>query len=81
GEETHDIGMKNLTLHGNRDATTGKVDGWFNGYNPGSDGKDSNVTLDSDEIKDCSGYGFDTHEKTVNKVIKNSVSHGKGHDG
>ncbi|RMV68179.1 M10 family metallopeptidase C-terminal domain-containing protein [Pseudomonas coronafaciens] len=81
GEETHDFGMKNLTLDGNRDATTGKVDGWFNGYIPGSEGKDSNVTLDSVEIKDCSGYGFDPHEQTVNMVIRNSVSHGNGLDG
>jgi len=81
GEETHDFGMKNLTLDGNRDATTGKVDGWFNGYIPGSTGKDSNVTLDSVEIKDCSGYGFDPHEQTVNMVIRNSVSHGNGLDG
>jgi len=81
GEETHDFGMNNLTLDGNRDATTGKVDGWFNGYIPGSTGKDSNVTLDSVEIKDCSGYGFDPHEQTVNMVIKNSVSHGNGLDG
>jgi len=81
GEETHDFGMNNLTLDGNRDATTGKVDGWFNGYIPGSDGKDSNVTLDSVEIVDCSGYGFDPHEQTVNMVIKNSVSHGNGLDG
>ncbi|WP_024695869.1 glycosyl hydrolase family 28-related protein [Pseudomonas syringae] len=81
GEETHDFGMNNLTLDGNRDATTGKVDGWFNGYIPGSTGKDSNVTLDRVEIKDCSGYGFDPHEQTVNMVIKNSVSHGNGLDG
>lgn len=81
GEETHDFGMNNLTLDGNRDATTGKVDGWFNGYIPGKDGKDSNVTLDSVEIVDCSGYGFDPHEQTVNMVIKNSVSHGNGLDG
>src|SRR5690606_22601751 len=81
GEETHDFGMNNLTLDGNRDATTGKVDGWFNGYIPGSDGKDSNVTLDSVEIVDCSGYGFDPHEQTVTTVIKNSVSHGNGLDG
>ncbi|HJR29246.1 MAG TPA: putative Ig domain-containing protein, partial [Pseudomonas sp.] len=39
------------------------------------------VTLDSVEIKDCSGYGFDPHEQTVNMVIKNSVSHGNGLDG
>ena len=81
GEETHDFGMKNLTLDGNRENTTGKVDGWFNGYIPGSEGKDSNVMLDSVEIVDCSGYGFDPHEQTVNMTIQNSVSHGNGLDG
>lgn len=81
GEETHDFGISNLTLDGNRDHTTGKIDGWFNGYIPGQEGYDSNVTLDSVEIKDCSGYGFDPHEQTVNMVIKNSVSHGNGLDG
>jgi parallel beta-helix repeat protein len=81
GEETHDFGVSNLTIDGNRDHTTGKIDGWFNGYIPGQEGYDSNVTLDSVEIKDCSGYGFDPHEQTVNMVIKNSVSHGNGLDG
>ncbi|PQP03831.1 mannuronan epimerase [Pseudomonas frederiksbergensis] len=81
GEETHDFGVSNLTIDGNRDNTTGKIDGWFNGYIPGQAGYDSNVTLDSVEIKDCSGYGFDPHEQTVNMVIKNSVSHGNGLDG
>ncbi len=81
GEETHDFGLSNLTLDGNRDNTTAKVDGWFNGYIPGKIGYDSNVTLDGVEIKDCSGYGFDPHEQTVNMVIKNSVSHGNGLDG
>jgi parallel beta-helix repeat protein len=81
GEETHDFGLSNLTIDGNRDNTTGKVDGWFNGYIPGQEGYDSNVTLDGVEIKDCSGYGFDPHEQTVNMVIKNSVSHGNGLDG
>ena len=81
GEETHDFGLSNLTLDGNRDNTTGKIDGWFNGFIPGKEGYDSNVTLDGVEIKDCSGYGFDPHEQTVNMVIKNSVSHGNGLDG
>jgi parallel beta-helix repeat protein len=81
GEETHDFGLSNLTLDGNRENTTGKIDGWFNGYIPGKEGYDSNVTLDGVEIKDCSGYGFDPHEQTVNMVIKNSVSHGNGLDG
>jgi len=80
-EETHDFGLSNLTIDGNRANTSGKIDGWFNGYAPGQEGQDSNVTLDGVEIKDCEGYGFDPHEQTVNMVIKNSVSHGNGLDG
>jgi parallel beta-helix repeat protein len=81
GEETHDFGVSDLTLDGNRDHTSGKVDGWFNGYIPDEDGHDSNVTLERVEIKDCSGYGFDPHEQTVNLLIKDCVSHGNGLDG
>ncbi|MBF7144789.1 MULTISPECIES: putative Ig domain-containing protein [Pseudomonas] len=81
GEETHDFGLSNLTIDGNRANTTGKIDGWFNGYIPGKDGQDTNVTLSGVEIKDCSGYGFDPHEQTVNMLIENCVSHGNGLDG
>jgi Ca2+-binding RTX toxin-like protein len=81
GEATHDFGVSNLTLDGNRDATSGKVDGWYNGFLPGQPGQDSNVTLSGVEIRDCSGYGFDPHERTANMLIENSVAHGNGLDG
>jgi len=81
GEETTNFGLSDLTIDGNRDNTTGKVDGWFNGYIPGEEGQDSNVTLDGVEIMNCSGYGFDPHEQTVNMVIENCISHGNGLDG
>ncbi|TDV58146.1 hemolysin type calcium-binding protein [Pseudomonas graminis] len=81
GEATHDFGVSNLTLDGNRDNTSGKVDGWYNGFLPGQPGQDSNVTLSGVEIRDCSGYGFDPHERTANMLIENSVSHGNGLDG
>ncbi len=81
GEENHDVAMKFLTLDGNRDNTTGKVDGWFNGYIPDQQGQDTNITLDGVEIMNMSGYGFDPHEQTVNIILKNSVSHGNGLDG
>lgn len=81
GEATHDFGVSNLTLDGNRDGTSGKVDGWYNGFLPGQPGQDSNVTLSGVEIRDCSGYGFDPHERTANMLIENSVSHGNGLDG
>jgi Ca2+-binding RTX toxin-like protein len=81
GESTHDFGVSDLTIDGNRDQTTGKVDGWYNGFLPGKPGQDSNVTLSSVEIRDCSGYGFDPHERTANMLIENSVAHGNGLDG
>ncbi|WP_394560656.1 M10 family metallopeptidase C-terminal domain-containing protein [Aquipseudomonas alcaligenes] len=81
GEETHDFGVSDLTIDGNRDNNAGKVDGWFNGYIPGQDGADYNVTLQRVEIRDCSGYGFDPHEQTVNILIQDCVAHGNGLDG
>lgn len=81
GEATHDFGVSDLTLDGNRAHTTGKVDGWYNGFLPGQPGQNSNVTLSGVEIRDCSGYGFDPHERTANMLIENSVAHGNGLDG
>ena len=81
GEQNHDFGISDLTIDGNRANTTGKIDGWFNGYIPGKAGHDSNVTIDSVEVKNCSGYGFDPHEQTFNLVLKDSKAHGNGLDG
>lgn len=79
--ESHDIGLRDLTIDGNRANNTGKVDGWFSGVKPGSPGTDTNITIDSVEIKNCSGYGFDPHERTTNLQLTNSVSHHNGLDG
>ncbi|ACO81203.1 Secreted mannuronan C-5 epimerase [Azotobacter vinelandii CA] len=81
GEETSNFGMRDLTLDGNRDNTSGKVDGWFNGYIPGQDGADRNVTIERVEIREMSGYGFDPHEQTINLTIRDSVAHDNGLDG
>lgn len=81
GVATHDVGMHDLTIDGNRANTSGEVYGWFNGVLPGDPRADSNITLDHVEIMNCSGYGFDPHEQTVNLVITNSVAHDNGRDG
>ncbi|MFB8830393.1 glycosyl hydrolase family 28-related protein [Azotobacter sp. CWF10] len=81
GEETSNFGMRDLTLDGNRANTSGKVDGWFNGYIPGQAGADRNVTLERVEIREMSGYGFDPHEQTINLVLRDSVAHHNGLDG
>ena len=80
-QENSNIFVHDLTLDGNRAHTTGKVDGWFNGYAPGQSGQDSNITLQRVEIMNMSGYGFDPHEQTVNLTIRDSIAHGNGLDG
>lgn len=79
--QTHDVGIHDLTLDGNRDHTSGKVDGFFCGVAPGNPGQAINITLDRVEIMNCEGYGFDPHEQTVNLTVSNSTSHGNGLDG
>jgi parallel beta-helix repeat protein len=81
GEETSNFGVRDLTIDGNRANTTGKVDGWFNGYIPNKDGADRDVTLERVEVRNMSGYGFDPHEKTINLLIKDCIAHGNGLDG
>ena len=81
GVGSHDIYVHDLTIDGNRDNTSGKIDGWFNGAKPGSPTEDYNITLDHVEVKDCDAYGFDPHEITRNLTITNCISHGNGLDG
>ncbi len=81
--ESTNVNVNNLTIDGNRDniSPSVKIDGWFNGVYPDHPGQCSNITLDRMEIKNCSGYGFDPHEQTVNLSITNSVAHGNHLDG
>lgn len=80
-EVTANVGLFDLSIDGNRDATTGKIDGFYTGVRPGSTQQDSNIHVSRVEILDCSGYGFDPHEQTLHLIIENSVSHGNGLDG
>ncbi|WP_201860985.1 right-handed parallel beta-helix repeat-containing protein [Microvirga soli] len=80
-EVTSHVGLFDLSIDGNRDATTGKIDGFYTGVRPGSTEQDADIHVSRVEILDCSGYGFDPHEQTLNLVIENSVSHGNGLDG
>jgi hypothetical protein len=80
-EVTYDVGVFNLTIDGNRDKTTGKIDGFYTGVRPGSTEQDRDIHVSGVEILDCSGYGFDPHEQTLRLTIENSVSHGNGLDG
>src|SRR3990170_4170968 len=78
---TSKAGLLNLTIDGNRDQTTGKIDGFYTGVRPGSTQQDADIRVSGVEILDCSGYGFDPHEQTIRLTIEDCVSHGNGLDG
>ncbi|MBM6581641.1 right-handed parallel beta-helix repeat-containing protein [Microvirga sp. BT689] len=78
---TSNVGVFDLTIDGNRAATTGKIDGFYTGVRPGSPLQDSDIHVSRVEVMNCSGYGFDPHEQTLRLTIENSVSHGNGLDG
>lgn len=78
---TSNVGVFDLTIDGNRDATAGKIDGFYTGVKPGSPLQDSDIHVARVEVMDCSGYGFDPHEQTLRLTIESSVAHGNGLDG
>jgi parallel beta-helix repeat protein len=80
-EVTSNAGVFDLTIDGNRDQAKGKVDGFYTGVRPGSTQQDTNIHVARVEIMDCSGYGFDPHEQTLNLIIESSSAHGNGLDG
>ncbi|MDX2307720.1 MAG: right-handed parallel beta-helix repeat-containing protein [Hyphomicrobium sp.] len=74
-------GLADLTLDGNMANTTGKVDGFFTGPQPGETTRDSDIYVTRVEIHSVSRYGFDPHEQTERLSITNSVAHHNGFDG
>jgi hypothetical protein len=81
GQVTTNASLLDLTIDGNRDKATGKIDGFFCGVKPGSPLQDADIRVAGVEIMDCSGYGFDPHEQTIRLIIESCVAHGNGLDG
>ena len=84
GVETNNWGVSDISLDGNRannDEVLEHVDGFFCGGKPGETITDHDVTLLRVEIYNCSGYGFDPHERTERLLIDSSVAHHNGKDG
>lgn len=78
---TSNVRIEQLTIDGNKAATTGDVDGFYSGPKPNSAAFDSNITLDHVEVREVSRYGFDPHEQTKGLTFSNSVAHHNGADG
>lgn len=80
-EVTHDVAMFDLTIDGNRANNVNKIDGFYCGVAPGDTRQDYNITIERVEIMNCTGYGFDPHEQTLNLRIADSVAHHNVLDG
>lgn len=78
---THDVLIRNMSIDGNKAATTGDIDGIYTGPKPNSGQFDANITIDHVEVMNVSRYGFDPHERTVGLTITNSIAHDNGVDG
>ena len=81
GQATVNYGLADLTLDGNRAATSGKVDAYYSGGSPGSPVSDKDAWVLRVEARDFSGYGFDPHERTIRLTIADSVARNNGTDG
>lgn len=81
GEETVNWGVADLTIDGNMANTSGQVDGFFTGPEPGQTISDRDVLVARVEITGVSRYGFDPHELTERLTIEDSVAHHNGVDG
>ncbi|MCH9806913.1 MAG: right-handed parallel beta-helix repeat-containing protein [Alphaproteobacteria bacterium] len=81
GEETTNWGVADLTIDGNMANTSGQVDGFFTGPEPGQTISDQDVFVARVEITGVSRYGFDPHELTERLTIQDSVAHHNGVDG
>ncbi len=78
---TSHVTVANLSIDGNRAATTGSVDGFYSGPKPDTGAHDVDIRLDHVEIYNVSRYGFDPHEGTRQLVITHCVARDNGADG
>jgi parallel beta-helix repeat protein len=79
--DVSDVSVSNLTIDGNRANNTGHQAGFICGAKADEGHVQSDITLSSVEIKNCTAYGFNPHEVTTNVTIENCVAHGNGLDG
>lgn len=78
---TSHVTVANLSIDGNRAATSGSVDGFYSGPKPDTGAYDVDIRLDHVEIYGVSRYGFDPHEGTQQLVIAHCIAHDNGTDG
>jgi Ca2+-binding RTX toxin-like protein len=76
------VTLSNLVIDGNRANNTGHQAGFICGIKEDGTGRtQKNIVIDGVEVRNCTAYGINPHEKTYNMVIRNSVAHSNGLDG
>lgn len=81
GEINKNIAIRDLTIDGNKENTSGEIDGFFTGVTPYVNKADQNILVERVEVMNNSRYGFDPHEQTIGLVIRDSVAHHNEWDG
>ncbi|MBQ0824216.1 right-handed parallel beta-helix repeat-containing protein [Microvirga sp. HBU67558] len=86
--DVENVKISNLIIDGNRDkqALGSHQAGFICGAKDDPDDVgpariQKDITIDGVEVRNCTAYGFNPHEKTYNMVIRNSVAHHNGLDG
>jgi Ca2+-binding RTX toxin-like protein len=80
-DTVENVTISNLVIDGNRANNIGHQAGFICGVKEGSGHKQTNITLDNVEARNCSAYGINPHEITYTLTVKNSTAHHNGLDG
>lgn len=75
------VTISNLVIDGNRANNIGHQAGFICGVKEESGDKQTNITLDNVEARNCSAYGINPHEITYDLEVTNSTAHHNGLDG
>jgi Ca2+-binding RTX toxin-like protein len=80
-ENVENVTISNLVLDGNRTNNTNHQAGFISGVKADSGKTQTNITLDTVEARNFTGYGINPHEITNFLTVKNSTAHHNGLDG
>jgi parallel beta-helix repeat protein len=77
------ITFRDFTIDGNSSGQSGTpvIIGFFCGVTPNSTQTDTDIAVVRVEAMNCTGYGFDPHERTTRLYMLGCVSHNNGTDG
>ena len=83
GVQNSNITFRDFTIDGNNAAQTGSplVIGFYCGVTPNSTLTDTDISMLNVRIKNCSGYGFDPHERTTRLKLIGCIAQANGLDG